>query len=173
MALPKYAEAENERRFLIARGQAPDLKGAACSLIKDLYVRDTRLRLRSMTDPATGQRVFKLCKKYPTDDPLSGPIVNVYLSSEEFALLSRLPGWFIRKKRHRLEVDGRTFAVDVFQGELSGLVLCEAEDESPEALSGVVPPPWVSAEVTADPFFTGGQLCKATPAELAERLAAV
>ncbi len=51
-------------------------------------------------------------------------------------------------------------------------MLCETEAESPEALSGVVPPPWVAAEVTSDPFFTGGQLCKTTPAELAERLAA-
>jgi len=169
MQIPKYAELENERRFLVAGG--PDLSTAPFRLIEDLYLINSRLRLRAVTHP-DGAREFKLCKKYGSPDPASGPITNIYLTAGEHAILSGLPGRPLRKRRYRTEWGGKTFGIDVFEGPLAGLVLCEKEADSAEAIRAVEFPPWASQEVTTDPFFTGGNLAQINAAELKSRLAA-
>lgn len=169
MGLPKYARLENERRFLVAA--LPKLP-TAFRRIEDRYVAGTRLRLRSMTDDATGARELKFCKKYEGDDPVSGAVTNLYLSEAEHAVLAALPARTISKRRYRLDHDGRAFGVDVFDGELAGLMLCEAEADTLEAIMALIFPPWAGREVTADPFFTGGHLSTITAAELAGKLRA-
>jgi CYTH domain-containing protein len=172
MSIPKYAKLENERRFLVDAARLPDLTGLPFRRIEDRYVIGTRLRLRSMTDSVTGVRELKFCKKYEGDDPVSGPITNLYLSEAEHAALSALPARTISKRRYRLDHGGRGFGVDVFEGELTCLMLCEAEAESREAIMALIFPPWAGREVTADRFFTGGNLAALTAAELAARLKA-
>ena len=168
MSLPKYAILENERRFLVSA--PPDLAGIGFRRIEDRYLEGTRLRLRAMTDSVTGARELKFCKKYGGEDPVSAPITNLYLSAAEFAVLAVLPARTIIKRRYRLAHGGREFGVDVFEGELAGLVLCEAEAERRAAVLALAFPPWAGREVTEDPFFTGGNLCRVTAAELAARL---
>jgi CYTH domain-containing protein len=167
---PKYALLENERRFRVNPATAPDLAGLAFRRIEDRYVDGTRLRLRAMTDSVTGARELKFCKKYGGDDPASAPIVNIYLTEAEHAALAVLPGRTITKRRYRLAHGGRGFGVDVFEGELAGLVLCEAEADSRAAVMALTFPPWAGGEVTDDPFFTGGNLCTLSAADLAARL---
>lgn len=162
MDLPKYSKLENERRFLVLK--APNLAGAPYRLVEDLYLEAGRLRLRRITDEETVQR--KLCKKYGGDDPVSAPVTNLYLSEVEYAVFEGLPGWRLRKRRYRL--DG--YSLDVFEGALSGLMLAEVEAESRGAVLALSPPSWAAAEVTADPFFTGGNLCRISTAELATAL---
>jgi CYTH domain-containing protein len=169
MTIPKYAELENERRFLVAAARLPDLSDLPFRRIEDRYVVGTRLRLRSTTDSVTGARELKFCKKYEGDDPVSGPVTNLYLSEAEHAVLAALPARVIAKRRYRLDHGGRGFGVDVFEGELTGLILCEAEAESREAIMALAFPPWAAREVTADPFFTGGNLSTIPAAELARR----
>ena len=171
MTVPKYARLEHERRFWVA--SAPDLSAAPVRLIDDLYLDDSRLRLRAITHPDAAAREFKLCKKYGSDDPASGPIVNIYLSGAEHAMLSNLPGRALRKRRYTVSHDGRGFSVDVFEGLLAGLVLCEAEAGSAEAIAALTFPPWAAREVTADPFFTGAELARSTAAQLKARLDAM
>jgi CYTH domain-containing protein len=166
--IPKYALLESERRFLVAA--APDLASARVRLIEDRYLDSGRLRLRRITHFDGHPTEFKLCKKYGSADPASGPIVNIYLTAEEHAALAALPGRPLVKRRHTVAHGGRAFGVDVFEGVLAGLTLCEAEAASPEAIRALVFPPWASREVTADPFFTGGHLAGVTAAELAARL---
>ena len=172
MSIPKYAKLENERRFLVDAALLPDLNGLPFRRIEDRYVIGTRLRLRSMTDSVTGLRELKFGKKYEGDDPVSGPITTLYLSEAEHAVLSALPARTIAKRRYWLAHDGRGFGVDVFEGELAGLMLCEAEAETREAIVALVFPPWAAREVTADRFFTGGNLVTLIAAELAARLKA-
>lgn len=163
MTSPKYARLENERRFLVkVPPQLPDV----FRRIEDRYVIGTRLRLRDMTDSATGSRDLKFCKKYEGDDPVSGPVTNLYLRAAEHAALAALPARTILKRRYRLDHDGRAFSVDVFEGELLGLVLCEAEADSREAVMALAFPPWAVRDVTWDPAFTGGRLSATTAAEL-------
>jgi hypothetical protein len=163
-ALPKYAILENERRFLVR--EPPDLSGAETWRIEDLYVEGGRLRLRAMAPLADGEPVYKLCKKYGSDDPVSGPIVNIYLSADEHARLADLPGQRLVKLRHKLA----PFAIDVFEGPLAGLVLAEVEMDSAEAVRAAAPPAWAAAEVTGEPFFTGAYLAGLTAPELKAQL---
>jgi CYTH domain-containing protein len=168
-SIPKYARLENERRFLVPT--APDLAGLPFRRIEDRYLDGTRMRLRAMTDSATGARELKFCKKYGGEDPVSAPIVNIYLSEAEHALLAALPGRMLTKRRYRLPHGGREFGLDLFEDELAGLALCEAEADSREAVLALTFPPWAAREVSDDSFFTGGNLCRITAAELATRLA--
>src|SRR5579859_5944302 len=150
MNIPKYAKLENERRFWVP--EPPDLTGARVRRIEDLYLDDSRLRLRAITPLDGAALQFKFCKKYGSDDPASGPIVNIYLTIEEHRLLSALPGKRLVKRRHTVTHNERLFSVDVFEGALAGLVLCEAEAESAEAIRALVFPPWATRDVTDEPF---------------------
>ena len=168
---PKYAQPENERRALVDPARCPSLARTPFDLIEDVYIANTRMRLRGVTEADSGQRVFKLCKKYPSSDPLSAPIVNVYLTRAEHAVFARLPGWSIRKRRYRLTLSGATYAVDVFQGDLDGLILCEIEGSTRDVVREAAFPDWAPVDVTVDIAFTGGRLCRTKADEIATRVA--
>lgn len=167
---PKYAIAENERRCLVESTGDVDLTGINPVLIHDRYITDSHLRLRCVTDH-TGDKTYKLCKKYPTPDSYTGAIVNIYLSAAEYALFEGMPGHTLTKKRYRLRVDGEDFGLNVFDGNLAGLVLCEAEKPSREEIVALRFPGWATKDVTEDVFFTGGHLARVTRGELEEKLA--
>ena len=154
--LPKYAHWVAERRFLVDPGNMPRLDEAGARRIEDLYVEGGRLRLRSITHLSGGEREFKLAKKYAPDNPLVGPMTNLYLSADEYAVLSRLPGARIAKRRHK--VGG--FVVDVFEGRLEGLITAECEAANRMAAMAVEIPTWCVREVTTDPAYTGGVLAQ-------------
>ncbi|MDD3119290.1 MAG: CYTH domain-containing protein [Victivallales bacterium] len=63
---------------------------------------------------------------------------------------------YIRKTRYRVEYRGKTWEIDVFAGENTGLILAELEltrEDEPFEL-----PPWTGAEVTGDPRYYNSQL---------------
>jgi CYTH domain-containing protein len=62
------------------------------------------------------------------------------------------------------------FSIDVFEGELEGLVLCETEADGLDELMAIESPAYVQHEVTEDLFFTGGNLCRTTRADLLRKL---
>lgn len=154
--LPKYAHWVAERRFLVDAASMPRLDEAGARRIEDLYIDGGRLRLRAITH-ASGEREFKLAKKYAPDNPLIGPMTNLYLDAEEYAVLSKLPGARIAKRRHK--VGG--FVVDVFEGPLEGLITAECEATNRMAAMAVEIPPWCVREVTTELAFTGGALAQA------------
>jgi CYTH domain-containing protein len=154
--LPKYAHWVAERRFLVDPAALPSLDGAGARRIEDLYIEDGRLRLRAITH-ASGEQEFKLAKKYAPDTPLIGPMTNLYLDADEYAVLSRLPGARISKRRHK--VGG--FVVDVFEGPLQGLITAECEAANRMAAMAVEIPKWCVREVTTEPAYTGGALAQA------------
>ncbi len=167
-ALPKYARWEHERRFLIAPTADRPWDGSASKQIEDRYLDAGRLRLRRIRSPEGP--TYKLCKKFPHETAYSQPIVNIYLGAEEYQALRALPGHGLCKRRFRHTYDGHEFAVDVFEGALSGLVLCEIEADSLDELMAVPVPSAFHAEVTADPAFQGGRLCRTSTDELAGHL---
>lgn len=167
---PKYSLPEIERRFLVLPDWRTPGAGFDGWLIEDQYVEDTRLRLRTMTNHETGERVFKLCKKYESNDPLSASIVNIYLTREEHAALTILGGRRIRKHRFRLD-DGARFSIDYFSGPLTGLVLAEIEFPDGADSKNLAVPHWAAREVTGEPFYRGGNLAHTSAPELARRLA--
>lgn len=169
MDIPKYSHLENERRFLVNATEELELAGRNYVLIRDLYLVDTRMRLRSVTS-ADGNVVYKLCKKYLTADRYSGAMVNTYLTSSEYSVFSALPGKSLSKRRYSVRVAGETFGVNVFDDELNGLVLCEAEKPTREEICSLRFPSWATKEVTEDEFFTGAHLSQITSEQLHEKL---
>ncbi|WP_051707222.1 MULTISPECIES: hypothetical protein [unclassified Streptomyces] len=164
----KYARAERERRFLLAH--PPDASGVvATRRITDLYLADTRLRLRRTRFLEDGTIEYKLTQKVPAARPgaLQGLVTNVYLSRAEYEVLSGLPGAVLTKTRLSVPPLG----VDVFDSPRHGLVLAEAEFATDEDAASFRRPPACVAEVTDDIRFTGGRLVGATREELLSWLA--
>lgn len=154
---PKYARPEHERRFRVLADRLPPLDPAAARLIEDRYIADTRLRLRRMSGGGHAT-LFKLTRKYGGPRPES--ITTLYLDPDEYDLLSALPAASLAKRRYHVPVGDHRFAVDVFVGALTGLMLCEIETDSAEALASLALPDWTGAEVTDDPRFSGATLAR-------------
>ncbi|MDO8900585.1 MAG: hypothetical protein Q7V15_04445 [Phenylobacterium sp.] len=152
----KYAYVERERRWLCAR--LPDVQVVSADAITDLYIDGSRLRLREAR-PLDGGPVMRRLGRKGDVDATHRLITSIYLSEAEYALLADLPGRRIKKVRHRLApIAGRTFGVDVFGGDLEGLVLSEREFESDEEMAACPHPPFALREVTQDPRYAGGWL---------------
>ena len=78
-------------------------------------------------------------------------MTNLYLTEDEYALLSRLEAAPLHKVRHAWPTGGREYSVDAFMGDLEGLVLAEIELGPDEPL--LPPPPLTAADVTHDDRF--------------------
>jgi CYTH domain-containing protein len=168
----KYPRVEYERRFLVP--PRSDWRSAVKPYSKsfdDKYLKDARLRLRVLTDLDTGRQLIKLTKKSESASPYFSTISRILLSPGEYELLDGLEGDRLRKIRYYHHCLGRVFSVDVFEGELEGLILCETEADDIDDLMMAAPPEYASREVTEDAFFTGGNLCRAKRADLLRKLA--
>ena len=159
LTIPKYSKLENERRWLLPSSFISSLKQLPYKKIDDLYLSCGRLRLRAITDSQTGQLEFKLCKKYGAISETCEPIVNVYLTVEEYGALSVLPGHKLSKSRYKKVINNVQYGFDVFEGTLSGLILCEVEAESEDLLKKISSPDLAAKEVTGNSVYSGGHLC--------------
>ena len=166
--VPKYAIVEHERRYLVPPDRCPDLSPLPFRQVRDLYIEGSRLRLRAVEASDDQGAVYKLCKKYEPLSPISTPITNVYLTRVEYDRFAALGGHSISKRRYRIMNGSRLFSMDVFEGALQGLILAETEAGEADIVDK---PHWAVREVTSDPFFTGGELCRLTAQALAARLA--
>lgn len=171
----KYAHIERERRFLLlAPPEGLKLDGDYNRIV-DLYLPNTRLRLRRV-ETAEGQVIaYKMTQKYASEEKPDHQrvITNIYLDANEYAKMSRLGGRQLVKRRYFYDYNDDHYAIDIFAGHLRGLVLAEIESIDDLALSQLVPPPFAIREVTQDPFFTGGHLAQLTAAQFREWLARV
>jgi CYTH domain-containing protein len=171
----KYARWELERRFLVDRVPA-EIGGERGWRITDRYLDGALLRLRRMEPLAGGEAAYKLTKKEAPKPPDTSRtiITTIYLSPEDYAALVDLPARTLTKRRRRIDVDGRVFSVDVFEGHLSGLVLAEVSFDTEEDLDRQRQLPcWVGREVTKDERFTGGALARLSRDEAGELIRAV
>ncbi len=102
------------------------------------------------------ESMLKLSRKADVDDR-TRLITSIYLSDEEFAVLAAaLRGQKLTKIRHRLRApEGVLMSVDELQGTLTGLLLCEAEFKTEDALKAFEMPEFCEREVTGDDACTG------------------
>jgi len=160
----KYARIELERRYLLQDLPEGLTRGDPHVQITDNYITGTRLRLRKVRDPRTNKWTVKLTQKFaPNPADLSRTVItNTYLNAAEYEALSVFEANEIRKNRYPFEWEGRKFTIDMFLGDLFGLVLAEISFESDTELAGFPKPSFAIAEVTNNEFFTGGKLCDLT-----------
>lgn len=160
----KYARIERERRYLLRDLPEGITRADPHLQITDNYITGSRLRLRKVRDPRTNKWTVKFTQKYaPDPDDLSRTIItNIYLNALEAEVLSVFNTNEIRKNRYPLEFEGRKFAVDMFLGDLFGLVLAEVSFENDQELDNFPKPAFALADVTNEPLFSGGRLCELT-----------
>ncbi len=161
LGFPKahYTAIERERRWLCQ--EVPRALVRQTFRVSDLYVTDTRLRLREMRPLDGGPGQLRLSRKADVD-ARTRLITSIYLPEEEFAVLARaLQGLRLTKIRHRLYAPPDVLmSVDEFDGELKGLILAEAEFKTDEALAAFPAPDFATREVTDEAEYTGGALAR-------------
>ena len=164
----KYTKFERERRFLVAPAALPELS-AEFAHYDDVYLAETQIRLRVLTEQPAGRVLYKLTQKLKQPDPRTRRITTLYLTASEYRVFAALPGARLTKRRYRATSGGLEWGVDVFEGALSGLALAEREFESEAALRAAAAPPFAALEVTDDGAFTGGALALAKPGDVLAR----
>jgi CYTH domain-containing protein len=164
----KYALVERERRYLLEDLPEGLDRASDHFQITDNYISGTRLRLRKVRDPRSNKWVVKFTQKYaPNPSDLSRTMItNSYLNAAEYEVLSIFEANEIRKNRYSLDFEGRKFSVDMFLGDLLGLVLAEVSFDTDKEMEGFQSPPFALADVTNNEIFTGGKLCHLTFADI-------
>jgi len=168
----KYSRIERERRYLL-QDLPPGLTRTDAHLqITDNYITGTRLRLRKVRDPRTNKWTIKFTQKFaPDPQDLSRTIItNTYLNALEAETLSVFDANEIRKNRYPFQFGGRKFGIDMFLGDLFGLVLAEVSFDSDEELRSYPQPPFALADVTNNIVFSGGYLSQTTFAAIRDEI---
>jgi CYTH domain-containing protein len=160
----KYARIERERRYLLRDLPEGMTRADPHLQITDNYITGTRLRLRKVRDPRTNKWTVKFTQKFaPNPVDFSRTVItNTYLNAAEYERLSIFEANEIRKNRYPFEWQGRKFSIDMFLGDLFGLVLAEVSFESDTDLDDFPKPSFAIADVTGNELFTGGKLCDLT-----------
>ncbi len=171
----KYARLERERRYLLQDLPEGLTRASPHVQITDNYITGTRLRLRKVRDPLTNKWIVKFTQKFAVNssDLSRTLITNTYLNAQEAEILSVFEANEIRKNRYRFEFEGRKFGIDMFLGDLFGLVLAEVSFDDDEELESFPKPPFALVEVTNNELFTGGKLCELTFADVREEIVKV
>ena len=135
---------EIERKFLVA--EPPELDRADSDEIEQGYLAmgaDGEVRLRSR-----GEQLVLTAKR---GSGLARDEAEVELERDAFEELWPLTeGRRLHKRRHVLPHGDLEFEVDVYEGDLEGLVVAEIEFPSEEAAREFEPPGWIGQEVTGD-----------------------
>ncbi len=160
----KYARVERERRYLLQELPEGMTRADPHVQITDNYITGTRLRIRKVRDPKTNKWIVKFTQKFaPQPEDLSRTLItNIYLNAREAETLAIFEANEIRKNRYPFQWQGRKFSIDMFLGDLFGLVLAEVGFDTDEELDSFSPPPFALADVTNNEIFTGGRLCHLT-----------
>jgi adenylate cyclase len=124
----------------------------------DIYLPETKprpfIRLRKKGDE------YEITKKQPiSDNDYSEQTEQtISLDREEFNTLATVSKLRLEKDRYKVNLEGSAAEIDVFHGDLEGLVLIDFEFNSSEAKQSFTPPACCLAEVTQEIFIAGGQL---------------
>ena len=168
----KYGRIERERRYLLKDLPEGMTRADDHLQITDNYITGTRLRIRKVREPRTNKWTVKFTQKFcPNPNDLSRAVItSIYLSATEADTLAMFNANEIRKNRYYLDYEGKKFSVDMFLGDLFGLVLAEVGFDTDEELESFPMPSFAIADVTDIEHFSGGKLCESTFADVREEI---
>jgi CYTH domain-containing protein len=149
----RYSHLEREQRWLlrtIPKGRSDPVE------IVDRYLTGTTLRLRLMRSHDGIIRKFGQKVRLNPGAPEFVNITTMYLGENEYAALASMTASELIKTRWRWTPEHRTLALDVFHGQLEGLVLAETELGAEEERLALLPT--AVADVTDNDRYTGGAL---------------
>jgi adenylate cyclase len=135
---------EVERKFLVP--EPPDLSGTDSDEIEQGYLAigsDGEVRLRRK-----GEKLLLTAKR---GSGISREEAEVEVEPETFERLWPLTeGRRLHKRRHVIPRGDLELEVDVYEGDLEGLVVVEIEFSSEDQARAFEPPEWIGREVTGD-----------------------
>jgi CYTH domain-containing protein len=135
---------EVERKFLVP--DTPDLDDTESDEIEQGYLAigaDGEVRLRRK-----GEKLVLTAKR---GAGISRDEAEVELDPEVFERLWALTeGRRLHKRRHVIPQGDLTVELDVYEGDLEGLVVAEIEFDSEDDAGRFEPPDWIGEEVTGD-----------------------
>lgn len=146
---------ESELSYLVS--ETPDLSDAPHKDIEQHYLSegDEPLRLRR----AGG--TFELTKKLTlsADDLSRKEEITIPLTRDEHSMLSPLAKRSLTKTRYYLPLPGGlTAELDVFKGDLEGLVMVEVEFKTETERAGFRPPAWFGRDVSQEAWSANSWL---------------
>ena len=135
---------EVERKFLV--GDPPDLAGTDADEIEQGYLAigaEGEVRVRRK-----GEKLVLTAKR---GAGMSREEAEVELDREAFeALWPLTEGRRLHKRRHVIPQGDLKIELDVYEGELEGLLVAEVEFPSEDDAGRFAPPDWIGDEVTGD-----------------------
>lgn len=159
-------EVELELTYLV-RTLPERLKQCPSKLIQDIYYPASEahpvLRIRQRGND------YEITKKVVASGNDSSHQLEhtIKLSLEEFEALTQSPaGKRVAKRRYLYDYHGRTAEVDVFEGDLRGLVEVDFEFDDRDDQLAFMMPDFCLAEVTQEAFAAGGKLAGKTYADI-------
>ena len=165
----KTYQTELRRVFLVQDLPEPLTRASSHLQIFDNYIKNTRLRIRTMRSPQTKEWTWILEQRFPLEDLTQWKVVEIHLNEAEHAVFEQFEGRHvqqnekiesneIRKNRYFHEFDGRLIEFDVFLGDLWGLNLAKVNFDNLSEMKDFEIPPFVIREVSDNYFFTGENL---------------
>lgn len=146
---------EIERKFLVSQIPSSVTDGSQPLPIRQGYITEApsgqQVRIRHK-----GDRYFLTVKGRGT---LKRDEVEVALSADQFeALWPLTQGRRVQKKRYAIPYREHIIELDVFEGNLAGLVVAEIEFATVEESESLETPGWFGKEVTHDARYTNSHL---------------
>ena len=148
--------AEIERKFLV-QGSAWEAESEGGRSIRQYYLAShdrVSIRVRIEDDERASITIKSGAASLSRSEfEYSIPLADAVA----LAMLRR--GSIIEKRRHDIRRGGAHWEIDVFAGDLAGLVLCEIE--LPDEKARFDRPAWLGREVTGDPTYYNARLAGA------------
>ena len=157
--MSNQVESVEQELTYLAASVPTEIYGVFPTRLKDVYIPDTdgihpRLRLRRKGEE------YEITKKIPlTEGDASAHIeMTIPLTKDEFISLEKTSNKTVEKDRYKVVIDGFEAEVDVFVGDLEGLIVIDFEFNSDEAKNAFAPTQVCLADVTQEMFIAGGKL---------------
>lgn len=150
---------EIEKTFLVKN--IPDLSSIKQTKIKQGYISSPPSPLRIRQKGAA----FELTKKIPLkpNDYGSNEEINILLTEYEFNKLWTQVEKSLEKSRYCIDIGENLIAeLDIFEGDLSGLIFVEVEFPSHEIMESFVSPEWFGKDITQESFSANSFLASKT-----------
>lgn len=112
---------------------------------------------------AINNKKFVMTVKRPkSENGLIREEIEKEISKEDYELfLKQQIGTQIKKSRYKIPAEnGLTYELDIYEGELTGLLVVEIEFENEEIANSFTKPAWFGNEVTSDKRYKNASLAK-------------
>jgi len=149
---------EIERKFLLDLNEVPyDFSRLRKKSIEQGYIIcKPEIRVRNVSNED-----YFMTIKGSTEDDLVRNEVEFKISKDAYsALMARDDIHKVSKNRYFVNEGNHVFEIDIFEGDLKGLVCLEVEFKSKEEAEKFIVPSWIKKEVTGDFRYKNSYLAK-------------